>query len=122
MGKTKEYDENGDFTGRYVEQHSAPVRIRANLSATRGTQGFTGTGASNDYFGSNVRYDRIISTARMDLPIDEFTLIWTKTPATKTVDGAEVVDYDKAEYRVTAVATGVLHMKYAIRSLQTEGD
>lgn len=111
-------DENGDFTGEYAPSYSEPVPFRANLSATRGTQGFTGTGASNDYFGTDIKYDRIISTSRMDLPLDEYCLIWTKTPATKQ-DGS--VDYDKAEYRITAVAQGVQHMKYAIRSRQLNG-
>ena len=116
--KTPVYDENNDFTGDYTSGYSDPVMFRANLSATRGTQGFTGTGASNEYFGADVKYDRIISTSRMDLPIDEYCLIWTKKPATNTVNGAEVIDYDKADYHVTAVAEGVHHMKYAIRSRQ----
>ena len=118
QNKTPVYDENNDFTGDYTSGYSAPVPFRANLSATRGTQGFTGTGASNEYFGADIKYDRIISTSRMDLPIDEYTLIWTKTPATKKVGGVDVIDYDKADYHVTAVATGVRHMKYAVRSRQ----
>ena len=113
--KTKVYDENGDFTGDYEEGYAEPVAFRANLSATRGTQGFTGTGASNEYFGSDVKYDLIISTSNMDLPIDEYSLIWTKTPA-KTASGE--TDFEKAEYHVTAVARGIHHMKYAIRSRQ----
>ena len=114
QSKTKVYDENGDFTG-YEEGYSEPVAFRANLSATRGTQGFTGTGASNEYFGSDVKYDLIISTSNMDLPIDEYSLVWTKTPA-KTASGE--TDFEKAEYHVTAVARGIHHMKYAIRSRQ----
>ena len=132
-GKTKEYV-NGDFTGKYIKTYGYPVKKRMNLSATRGTQGFTGTGAATDYFGANVRYDRILSTHRMDLPINEHTLIWTKKPAgmpddppttTTTTTGTTtpiVIDYDSAEYKVTAVAVGVDHTKYAIRSLQVDGD
>lgn len=119
QGKQKVYDSNGDFTGQYTEAYTEPVMIRANLSATRGTQGFTGTGASNDYFGSNVRYDRIISTCRMDLPINEHTVIWTHQPQEQAGGG---YDYESAEYRVTAVAVGVQHTKYAIRSRQLDGD
>lgn len=114
-GETDAVDEHGDVTGERKETYSEPVAFRANLSATRGTQGFTGTGSSYDYFGADIKYDLIISTCNMDLPINEFSLIWTKEPA---LDGNDQVDYSQAEYRVTAVAHGLLHMKYAIRSLQ----
>lgn len=114
--KTPVYDENNDFTGDYTSGYSDPVMFRANLSATRGTQGFTGTGASNEYFGADVKYDRIISTSRMDLPIDEYCLIWTKEPV--KIAGEDKYDYDKADYHVTAVAEGIHHMKYAVRSRQ----
>lgn len=76
----KTVDENGDYTGDDTAEYSDPVEFHANLSATRGTQGFTGTGASPDYFGADVDYALIISTAQMDLPINENTLIWTEQP------------------------------------------
>ena len=114
-GKVEEVDSNGDYTGVKISTYSEPVHFKANLSATRGTQGFTGTGTSYDYFGADIKYDLIISTAVMDMPIDEYTLIWTEEPAT---DGSGNVDYSKAGFRVKAVARGLHHMKYAIRSLQ----
>lgn len=125
-GEQQGVDENGDITGVPVKTYSEPVEFHANLSATRGTQGFTGTGASSDYFGQDVKYDLIISTAQMDLPIDEYTLIWrTEPPYTvveETVNGVtttrKVYDFSSAEFRVKAVARGLYHMKYAIRSLQ----
>lgn len=109
--ETKEVDDNGDYTGNDMQEYSEPVAFAANLSATRGTQGFTGTGADVDYFGADVDYSLIISTAKMDLPIDEHTLIWTTEPT--EVNG--VVDYSSAQYVVTAVARGLYHMKYAIK-------
>ena len=111
----KEYDENGDFTGVSNPGYSEPVMFQANLSATRGTQGFTGTGISYDYFGADVKYDLIISTANMSLPIDEHSLVWTSEPER---DGSGNVDFSKAGFRVTAVARGLMHVKYAIRSLE----
>lgn len=117
QGITDVLDENGDFTGDRAASYSEPVEFKANLSATRGTQGFTGTGASADYFGADVKYSLIISTAKMDLPLDEHSLIWTNTPAT---DSSGNVDYSQAEYKITAVARGLHHMKYAIRSLQRD--
>lgn len=116
QGVTDAVDTNGDITGEHTVSYSKPVQFEANLSATRGTQGFTGTGASYDYFGADIQYDLIISTAQMDLPLDEFSLIWTKEPVVVN----NVVDYDSADFTVKAVARGLHHMKYAIRSLQRD--
>ena len=126
QGVTDAVDANGDLTGEPTVSYSEPVQFEANLSATRGTQGFTGTGASYDYFGADIQYDLIISTAQMNLPFDEYTLIWrTEPPYTvveETVNGVKttrkVYDFSSAEFRVKAVARGLYHMKYAIRSLQ----
>jgi len=111
---TKEVDENGDFTGNELMAPVKPVEFHANRSATRGTQGFTGTGADVDYFGADVDYALIISTARMDLPIDEHSLIWTEKPV---LDENGYADPDSAQFAVTAVAKGLYHMKYAIKEM-----
>ena len=114
-GKTEVVDAHGDYTGDKEASYEEPVSFRAHLSATRGTQGFTGTGSSYDYFGADIKYDLIISTSKMDLPINEYSLVWTHEPERT---GGGDVDYSQAEFRVTAVARGLHHMKYAIRSLQ----
>ena len=114
-GQTNVVDEKGDMTGEQRPAYDPPVHFKANLSATRGTQGFTGTGSSYDYFGADIKYDLIISTANMKLPIDEYSLIWDKEPER---DLNNRVLYDKAGYRVKAVARGIHHMKYAIQTLQ----
>ena len=113
QGKTKVVDENGDYTGETAESYSKPVKVKLNLSATRGTQGFTGTGLSYDYFGADVKYDLILSTCKMNLGINEYTLVWTRQPV---VDAEGYADPETAQFRVTAVAAGLHHMKYAIRS------
>lgn len=118
-GKTKVYDENGDLTGDMDKKYSEPIKKRLNVSATRGTQGFTGTGLSFDYFGADIKYDRILSTSIMDLGIDEHTLVWLHEPR---LDENGEVDYHEAEFRVTAVAEGLHHMKYAIRSRNTSAE
>ena len=111
---TKEVDEYGDYTGNEVPALVKPVEFHANLSATRGTQGFTGTGASVDYFGADIDYALIISTAKMDLPINEHSYIWTEQPV---LNGEGYADPETAQYAVTAVARGLYHMKYAIKRM-----
>lgn len=111
----KGVDGNGDYTGDDIAEYVAPVEFHASLSATRGTQGFTGTGASVDYFGADIDYALIISTAQMDLPIDEHSLIWITQPVIDEQTG--LVDPQTAEFIVTAVARGLYHMKYAIKRM-----
>ena len=111
---TKKVDDNGDYTGEETAEYVDPVEFHANLSATRGTQGFTGTGASPDYFGADIDYALIISTAQMDLPINEHSLIWTEQPV---LDENGHADPDTAQFAVTAVARGLYHMKYAIKRM-----
>lgn len=118
LGKSEGVDENGDFTGEGKPLYSDPVPFKANLSATRGTQGFTGTGSTINYFGSDVEYSLIISTADMTLPIDEDSLVWDMKPET---DAFGNVDFDKARYTVTAVARGLVQMKYAIKRKPATG-
>lgn len=108
-------DEYGFPNGVGVQSYTTPVLFRANLSATRGTQGFTGTGESNDYFGPDVDYSLIISTSLMNLPLYEDTLIWNTQPV---IDEHGQVDANTATFRITAVAKGLRHMKYAVKRLQ----
>lgn len=112
QGKDYRRDENGDITGDYDAVYSAPVMFKANLSATRGTQGFTGTGTVADWFGADIDYSLIISTCDMTLPIDEFTLIWKTQPE---LDEHGLADPKTAQYKVASVAHGQRHMKYAIK-------
>ena len=113
LGETDVIDENGDFTGERTQHFSEPVMFKANLSATRGTQGFTGTGGTYDYFGADIDYSLIISTADMHLPIDEHSLVWDVEPERDPETGE--VDFDKARFTVTAVARSLVQMKYAIK-------
>lgn len=115
VDQTKIVDSNGDYTGDESVEYVTPVEFHANLSATRGTQGFTGTGADVDYFGADIDYALIISTAQMDLPIDEHSLIWTEQPVEDPQ--THLVDPETAQYAVTAVAKGLYHMKYAIKRM-----
>lgn len=101
-------DENGDYTGEDAPGYSEPVKFRANISPARGS-------SESDVFGASLDYSKTISTANMALPIDEYSLIWDKEPEKKT-DGT--IDFDKAQYKVVAVACGLHHVKYALKRFQ----
>lgn len=104
-------DENGDYTGEDAPGYSEPVKFRANISPARGN-------SESDVFGASLDYSKTISTANMTLPIDEYSLIWDKEPE-KKLDGT--IDFDKAPYKVVAVARGLCHVKYAIKKIQQSG-
>ena len=111
LGKQPITDEHGDYTGESEIQYSEPVPFRANISPARGS-------VETDSFGANLDYSKTISTANTKLPIDEYSLIWDKEPDKKE-DGT--TDFDKAQYKVVAVAVGLYHVKYAIQKLQQNG-
>lgn len=100
-------DERGDFTGEYITSYSEPVSFRANISPARGS-------SEADVFGAALDYSKTISTASMSLPIDEYSLVWDEKPE-KLPDGT--TDFDKAQYKVVAVARGLYHVKYALKRL-----
>ena len=109
-GKQPIIDENGDFTGEYIESYGEPVAFRANISPAKGS-------SEADVFGASITYSKTISTANMNLPIDEYSLIFDKEPERKEDD---TVDFEKAQYEVVAVARGLYHVKYAIKKLHED--
>lgn len=105
-------DEWGDFTGEYATSYSEPISFRANISPARGS-------SEADVFGAALDYSKTISTANLSLPIDEYSLIWDEEPE-KLSDGT--TDFDKAQYKVVAVARGLYHVKYAVKKLSKNAE
>lgn len=116
-----ERDENGEIV--YVEVdgvrepvvigtmtgYSKPVEFEANISAGRGN-------SQDAPFGSDVDYNRTISTTDMTCPIDELTRIWIESEPQYNPDGT--VNGDSADYKVAAhPAKGLNNIVYAIKKL-----
>ena len=106
-------DENGDFTGESVKSFGEVKMTRANLSPSRGTM-------ENDIFGANLQYSKTMSTAKMNLGIDERTILWDKKPVLNE-DGTPA-DPDSAKFRVAAIARGHYHIHYALRQMDVNGE
>ena len=85
--------ENGDVTGDYTTGYSPPVSFCANLSPGKGS-------AQAAVFGTDIDFTRSISTANIDLPITETSLIWYETEPGLLKDGS--ADPDTADYEVAA--------------------
>lgn len=107
-GVTWATDSNGDYTGEPTESYGKVKMTRANLSPSRGT-------SDEDYFGVDLQYSNTLSTAKMNLGIDERTILWDEKPdmnADKTP-----ADPQSAKYRVVAIARGHYQVHYALRQM-----
>lgn len=103
-------DANGDYTGEYIASYTTPVMFRANLSPARGT-------SEKDIFGANLSYSHTLSTTKMNLGIDEQTILWDTEPETD-ING--IPDPETAKYRVAAIARGHYHIHYALRRMNID--
>ena len=105
---TPAVDANGDYTGEFDDGYGKVQMTRANLSPSRGTE-------REDLFGANLAYSKTMSTSKMDLDIDERTILWDEQPA---VDASGYpTDPLSAKYRVAAIARGHYQVHYALREM-----
>lgn len=109
-GSVEEVDENGDYTGEMSISYSKVQSTRVNLSPARGE-------VNDDIFGINKDYNRVLSTSKMKLKIDEQTLIWDHKPVT---DADGKADPNTAVYKVVGKAIGHYQMRFALKELNVD--
>ena len=90
---TDEWGNTVDILG-----YGEPIKLKINVSANKGE-------ASAQAFGTELNYDREMSTHNMSCPIDEYTHLW--------LDGRNTADTHN--YEVAAVSRSLNSIKYAIR-------
>jgi hypothetical protein len=81
-----------------IKDYGKPVSVYVSVSANKGS-------ISAQAFGSELNYDREMSTHNMDCPIDEYTHLWLDGRATT----------DTHNYVVVAVSKSLNCIRYAIR-------
>lgn len=102
-GKTDIYDENGLYTGVKAPTYTDPVKIKVNVSASRGQ-------AEIDLFGTDLNYTNTI-TIDNDYGIDEHSILWFgKEPYLNN----ELTPHN---YIVVSVAKSLNSIVYAIRKV-----
>lgn len=73
-GETELTDTDGNYTGEHGPSYLPPVKLMANVSPATGY-------SNNEMFGNLTDYDRVVVTDKIDVPIDENTvLFFGKTP------------------------------------------
>lgn len=68
-------DSQGNYTGEPGITYSEPVKVRAYVSATRGSWTVS-SGATIDQFGIDLDYDKIIQLEGSNWDIKEDTVLW----------------------------------------------
>jgi hypothetical protein len=98
------YDDNGleYFSPKLI--YGDPVKIMVNVSPARGK-------VDDEQFGLNDRYDKVIVTDDMNIPVDNASRLWVDTVPEINSDGSTDTPHD---YVVTKVAKGLYSVSIAI--------
>ena len=107
-GYTDAVDGNGYKTGEKVKTYADPVAIRINVSPARGN-------VERDGFGIDTTYSRTMSTADINCPIQEDTLLWI---GIAPESNGEAVPHN---YYVVRKAKSLHDIVYAIREVVLNG-
>ena len=83
-----------------IKTYGSPTLIKMSISANKGE-------ASSQAFGTDLKYDREMSTHDMDCPIDEYTHLW--------IDGRGITETHN--YIVKAVSRSLNCIRYAIEKV-----
>ena len=81
-----------------IKSYGSPVMTYMSISANKGN-------ASAQGFGTDLNYDREMSTHDMRCPIDEYTRLW--------LDGRKITE--SHNYEVVAVSRSLNCIRYAIK-------
>lgn len=80
-------DEYGNKTGEYAVIYSKPIKGRGNISAAQGE-------IQNRQFGDSESYDKIIALGDVNIPIDEYSILWVDNLPIINADGSTDTPHD----------------------------
>lgn len=103
QGYTDTVDSNGYKTGEKTKTYADPVPFRINVSPARGN-------ADREIFGIDCNYTKTMTTADINCPIQEDTLLWIDVDAS-----------DQPDYVVVRKAVSLNDIVYAIREVTVSG-
>ncbi len=81
-----------------IKDYGNPLKMQLSVSANKGS-------ISAQAFGTELNYDREMTTHNMDCPIDEYTRLW--------LDGRAITDTHN--YEVVAVSKSLNCIRYAVK-------
>lgn len=86
QSKERAINGDGDETGEERVVYSDPVAMKANVSAATGS-------AQTEQFGTDIVYDKVIVTDKMDCPIDENSVLFIDKEPEFDKKGRPLYDY-----------------------------
>lgn len=86
-GKVEIEDEYGNKTGEYEVVYSKPIKCKGNISAAQGE-------VQNRQFGDSESYDKVITLGNVNIPIDEYSILWVDTLPVIKEDGTTSTPHD----------------------------
>lgn len=108
----KVYDANGYQTGARAV-YGNPVKSRANVSASQGTNVYAAQGATvTEQYGAHSKYKRVLVLEDRDTPMNEESVLWVDTMPQLDDEGAVVKKLDGTmvtppDYRVSSIQRGL---------------
>ena len=97
-------DEYGNKTGEYEVVYGSPVKAMGNTSAAQGE-------IQSRQFGDTESYDKVIVLDNVDIPIDEYSILWVDTLPDINEFGTTDTPHD---YIVKKVARSINSVSIAI--------
>lgn len=86
-GKKEIEDEYGNKTGEYEVIYGKPIKCKANISAAQGEM-------QSRQFGDSESYDKVITLSNVNIPIDEYAILWVDNLPTIEDDGTTNTPHD----------------------------
>lgn len=109
--KEEMIDEWGNRTGEYEIIYGKPIKFSANVSSAKGEM-------QTRQFGESVTYDKVMVFDNVDLPIDEYSILWVDTLPKLNEDGTTDTPYD---YVIKKVARSLNTVSIAISKVNVDG-
>ena len=104
-------DEYGNKTGEYEIIYSCPINYKGNISAAQGEM-------QSRQFGDSESYDKVITLGNVNVPINEYSILWVDELPTINDDGTTDTPHD---YIVKKVARSLNNVSIAIKKVDVNG-
>ena len=111
MSKRELKDEYGNNSGEYEVIYGNPIRFRANVSAAQGEM-------ETRQFGDTESYDKVIVLDNVNIPIDEYSILWVDSLPVINEDGTTDTPHD---YIVKKIARSLNSVSIAISKVNVNG-
>ena len=110
VGKEELIDEYGNKTGEYEVIYCNPVKCKGNISAAQGE-------IQSRQFGDSESYDKVIVLNNVNIPIDEYAILWVDTLPSLTDDKTSTPH----DYIIKKVARSLNSVSIAISKVDVNG-